>query len=87
MKIEFCPKKEPKRMTIYDLKAGDIFRFKDTGFFSDTVDVHGFYMAMNFRNDMIYVNLVTYDSNYMADICDDLHENVKILEAELKIYE
>lgn len=80
MKIEFCPKKEPKRMTIYDLKAGDIFRFTD-------VDVHGFYMAMNFRNDMIYVNLVTYESNYMADICDDLHESVKILEAELKIYE
>lgn len=80
MKIEFCPKKEPKRMTIDDLKPGDIFRFKD-------VDVHGFYMAMNFRNDMIYVNLATYDSNYMADISDDLHENVKILEAELKIYE
>lgn len=67
-------------LTIYDLKAGDVFRFKD-------IDVDNIYMAMNFRNDMIYVNLITDDSNYMADICDDLHEGVEILEAELKIYE
>lgn len=80
MKIEFCAKKELKRTTIDDLKPGDVFRFKD-------IDVDNIYMAMNFRNDMIYVNLVTDDSNYMADIHDDLHESVEILEAELKIYE
>lgn len=80
MKIEFCAKKDPKMFTIHDLKAGDVFRFKDRD------DV---YMAItsNFRNDMICVNLVTYDSNYMADICDDLHDYVEILKAELKIYE
>jgi len=80
MKIEFCPKKEPKMFTIHDLIAGDVFRFKDRD---------GVYMAIRYdsMDNMMYTDLTTGYSKLISSIRTDLHNCVEILEVELKVYE
>lgn len=80
MKIEYCAK-EPQKITVDDLKAGDVFRFKSLSSYT--------YMAVflgGCSEKMLYFNLQKGHADYISSIRDELRDDVEILEAELKVY-